>query len=99
MIRVCTLQWDASNVYYTTFYFSASDDFIARINLPVTFGAGESEAFVEVGLIDDNLYETQECFTAVLSLPAGSTDVQIGQQSLAKAIIFDDDGTFGIVIY
>ena len=52
-----------------------------------------------MGLIDDNVYETQECFTAVLSLPAGSTGVQIGQQSLAKAIIFDDDGTFGIVIY
>ena len=46
-----------------------------------------------MGLIDDNVYETQECFMAVLSLPAGSTGVQIGQQSQANAIIFDDDGT------
>ena len=40
-------------------------------------------------------YETQECFTAVLSLSAGSTGIQIGQQSQANAIIlnFDDDGT------
>ena len=74
-------------------YFSASEDFIPRVNLPVTFAAGESERFVEVGIIDDNVYETQECFMAVLELPAGSNGVQLGQQSQANAIIFDDDGT------
>ena len=44
------------------------------------------------------MYETQECFMAVLSLPAGSTGVQIGQQSQAKAIIFDDDGTLKLLL-
>lgn len=67
------------------------------MNLPVTFAAGESEAFIEVGLIDDDVYETQECFMAVLSLPAGSSGVQIGQQSQANAIIFDNDGTLKLL--
>ena len=66
--------------------------------MPVTFAAGESEAFVEVGLINDDVYETQEFFMAVLSLPAGSTGVQIGQQSQANAIISDDDGTLKLLL-
>jgi hypothetical protein len=68
------------------------------MNLPVTFAAGESEAFVEVALLDDNVYETQECFMAELGLPDGSSGIQIGQQSQANAIIFDDDGTLKLLI-
>ena len=41
---------------------------------------------------NDNVYETEECFMAVLGLPAGSSGVQLGQQSQANAMIFDDDG-------
>ena len=62
------------------------------MSLPVTFTAGDSERFIEAVLIDDNVYETEECFMAVLGLPAGSSGVQLGQQSQANAMIFDDDG-------
>ena len=63
------------------------------MSLPVTFTTGDSERFIEVVLINDNVYETEECFMAVLGLPAGSSGVQLGQQSQANAMIFDDDGT------
>ena len=72
---------------------AASEDFVPRENLAVTFAAGESERFVEVMIINDNVYETQECFMAVLELPTGSTGVQLGQQSQANVVLFDDDGT------
>ena len=71
------------------------------MSLPVTFGTGDSERFVEVALINDNVYETAECFMAVLGLPAGSSGVQLGQQSQTNAMIFDDDGisTYFISLY
>ena len=76
----------------THFNSLASEDFVPRENLPVTFGAGEIESFVEVLLIDDNVYETQECFMAVLGLLPGSSGIQLGQQSQANVVILDDDG-------
>ena len=71
------------------------------MSLPVTFATGDSERFVEVALINDNVYETTEYFMAVLELPAGSSGVQLGQQSQANAMIFDDDGisTYFISLY
>ena len=50
-------------------------------------------------IIDDNVYETQECFMAVLELPTGSTGVQLGQQSQANVVLFDDDGTPNCAYY
>lgn len=58
----------------------------------MTFAAGQTQAFVEVMIIDDSVYETQECFMAMLELLPGSSGVQLGQQSRANAVIADNDG-------
>ena len=59
------------------------------------FAAGETEQFVEVGIVVDNVYESSlEEFQAELSLPAGSTGVVLGQQSQATATIQDNNGKF-----
>ena len=50
-------------------------------------------------MIEENVYETQECFSAVLELPTGSTGVQLGQQSQANVVLFDDDGTLNHAYY
>lgn len=73
----------------------APADYAARLDFQVVFAAGETEQFVEVGIEVDNVYESSlEEFQAVLSLPAGSTGVVLGQQSQATATIQDNDGKF-----
>ena len=77
-------------IYY---YSLAPGDYATRQDFQVVFAAGEIEQFVEVGVEDDNVYESSlEEFQAVLSLPAGSTGVVLGQQSQATASIQDNDG-------
>lgn len=77
-----------SNIYI----YSAPEDYVSRIEVLVTFTAGETEQFVEVLLVDDNVVEGEEVFSATLTLPAGSSGVALGQNSEATATITDDDG-------
>jgi predicted exporter len=63
------------------------------MDVQVVFAVGETEQFVVVAIQEDSVLEGSEAFQAELSLPAGSTGVLLGQQSLATATIQDNDGT------
>lgn len=69
----------------------ASEDFIPRTNVPVTFEAGESEQFVEVMIVNDSVFEGEEQFGATLALQPQSSGIVLGSQSEASATIQDDD--------
>ena len=47
---------------------------------------------MEVMIVNDNVFEGDEEFGAVLELQPGSSGVILGQQSTATAAIQDDDG-------
>lgn len=73
--------------------YLAALDFAPRTRFPVRFEAGDSEELVEVAIINDGVYEGEEQFEGLLELQSGSSGVELGQQTLATAIIRDDDGT------
>ena len=66
-------------------------DFEPRSNLLVTIPANEMEVTVEVIITNDDIVEGVESFTAILSLPANETLVEIGPNSQAIAEIIDND--------
>ena len=51
-----------------------------------------SSVVVNVSILDDQLYENAEMFSANLRLPAGSTDNVFLDPDRASATILDDDG-------
>lgn len=73
-------------------YVLASVDFTPRISVPVTFQAGDSEEFVEVLILNDDVFEGDEQFEGILELQPGSSGAVLGQQTVATATIQDDDG-------
>ena len=57
----------------------------------VTFAPSETSRIVMVPIINDNVYEGLEQFTARLSLPAGATGVMLGTADTATVDITDND--------
>jgi len=66
-------------------------DFDLRSNFLVTIPANEMEVTVEVNVTDDDIVEDVESFTAILTLPADETLVEIGSNFEAVARIIDND--------
>lgn len=66
-------------------------DFDPRSNFLVTILANEMEVTVEVNVTDDDIVEDVESFTAILTLPADETLVEIGSNFEAVARIIDND--------
>ena len=75
---------------YDTFYPSAPSDY-ASTSLSVTFATNVQTRTVTVPIVNDNIYEGSESFSAEMSLPSGSTGVNIGD-AVPTATIQDDDG-------
>ena len=71
----------------------AGNDYTGRQNVEVSFDPSQLEqtVFVDVLVNDDQLLEGEEQFFGVLSLPAGSTGVVLGEDR-ATATIQDNDG-------
>ena len=65
-------------------------DFNGQSNVMVTFGPSDSEQFVSVSVVNDDIVESNEMFTATLTT-TGSL-VTIGPSNTATAIIIDNDG-------
>ena len=70
---------------------SGPGDFDPRSNLLVTIPANEMEVTVGVMVTDDDIVEDVESFTAILTLPADETLVEIGANFEAIARIIDND--------
>ena len=68
--------------------FSVSD-FSPSVNKAVTFSPSEDLKMVTVPIRQDNVFEGEEVFTAILSLAPGSNGVEIGRQSTATTAIVD----------
>ena len=66
----------------------AGSDYTA-ITMPVTFEAGSTRATVNVQITDDNVIESEEDFTAVLS--SSESNVMIGENT-ATVSVLDNDG-------
>ena len=58
--------------------------------MPVTFEAGSTRATVNVQITDDNVVESEEDFTAVLS--SSESNVMIGENT-ATVSVLDNDGS------
>ena len=61
----------------------------------ITFGPGVSALTVNVPILDDDIAENIEMFSANLRLPAGSTDIVFLDPDRANATILDNDGKWG----
>ena len=59
------------------------------MNKAVTFSPSEDLKMVMVPIRQDNVFEGEEVFTAILSLAPGSNGVEIGRQSTATTAIVD----------
>ena len=79
------------NFFYnnTPLYNCTGSDYSPLINEEVTFGPSENIKFVMVPITQDNVFEGEESFTAILSLVPGSSSVEIGQQGTATTTIVD----------
>ena len=73
-------------VFYSKFSVS---DFSPSVNKAVTFSPSEDLKMVTVPIRQDNVFEGEEVFTAILSLSPGSNGVEIGRQSTATTAIVD----------
>ena len=69
--------------------FIAGSDYVILITT-VIFSAGETESFIFVTALPDNIAELSEDFTVVLSNP--SAGLMVGDADTAEVIITDDDG-------
>ena len=67
----------------------AGSDYTAII-MSVTFEAGSTRATVNVQITDDNVVESEEDFTAVLS--SSESNVMIGENT-ATVSVLDNDGS------
>ena len=56
----------------------------------IDFAAGETQLSFEVTILDDEVFEVTESFTAVLSNPTGG--LSLGADSTATVNIADDGG-------
>ena len=72
------------------FYPSAPSDYTST-SQSVTFAPNEQTRTVTVPIVNDQIDEGSESFSAEISLPSGSTGVNIGD-AVATATIQDDDG-------
>ena len=72
-------------------YAPANEDYVSRSDFLVTFAAGETEQFVDVMLLDNDVVEGEQMFQGLLVLPAGSVGVILGADE-ATASISDNDG-------
>ena len=59
------------------------------ITMPVTFEAGSTRATINVQITDDNVIESEEDFTAVLS--SSESNVMIGENTTTVSVL-DNDG-------
>ena len=60
----------------------------------VTFSVSESQAVVQVDLMEDTAYEGVEEFTATLSLPTSAQrGVLLGERSSVQVTVEDNDST------
>ena len=73
-----------------SFLYTAGQDYTAT-SQTVTFAPSETSRIVMVPIINDNVYEGLEQFTAQLSIPAGATGVMLGTADTATVDITDND--------
>ena len=85
------LVYDYKNLYLKIILLSlppAGSDYTA-ITMSVTFESGSTRATVNVQITDDNVVESEEDFTAVLS--SSESNVMIGENT-ATVSVLDNDG-------
>ena len=70
---------------------TAPDDYTSVTNQQLTFGPGTTSIPVDIPIVNDNIVELEEQFTASLSLGTTASNVQV-DPDLATISITDDDG-------
>ena len=72
--------------------FTAGVDYNNTVVTMVTFSSGETEASYRVPIVDDNIIESTETFTA--SLNTSESNVNIGNDTAAFTIVDEDSELF-----
>ena len=70
--------------------YTAGSDYTGVTTTAVVFAAGETQSSFDVTILDDNIAEPLEMFTAVLSNP--SQGLMLGGDIIATVNIEDDEG-------
>ena len=68
-------------------------DYMSRTDVQLTLSSSQMEAFINVSINDDSIFEADERFTASLSLGIANDRVIISPDQ-AEVTILDNDGTW-----
>ena len=79
-------------------HLSVGDDYTLLNPEPyeLTFSPLQSEQFITISIINDDVHEDMEQFTVQLSLPSGSTGVVLDQDSATVQIADEDRECSGV---
>ena len=69
---------------------TASDDFVAQTNVPVTFDPTSAWQTVDVQVANDNILESTEYFVGVITLSSMQRGVLLGQSTMSVNLVDDD---------
>ena len=80
-------------MYCLTLYFATDGSDYTGGRYNVTFVEGSSQAELRIPIIDNNQYETEEEFTATLTIPESAAEigVEAGEDDEATVTINDND--------
>ena len=70
---------------------TAGTDYRARNNQTITFSPNETQKIINISVIGDEIFESDETFRVVLSLPASNANAKLGDKSEAIGTITNDD--------
>ena len=69
---------------------TASDDFVAQTNVPVTFDPTSAWQTVDVQVVNDNILESTEYFVGVITSSSMQRRVLLGQSTMSVNLVDDD---------
>ncbi|XP_071965307.1 adhesion G-protein coupled receptor V1-like isoform X2 [Antedon mediterranea] len=82
------------SVSWLAFSASATTADYSPVSGNITFAEGQQEAVIDISLIDDNIYETDESFTVQLNSPSGGA--VLGSDTFATIKILKNDSPKGL---
>ena len=80
------------------FSLTASDDFAAQTNVPVTFDPTSAWQTVDVQIVNDNILESTEYFVGVITSSSMQRGVLLGQSTMSVNLV-DDDSELSLSFY
>ena len=77
---------------------TASDDFAAQTNVPVTFDPTSAWQTVDVQIVNDNILESTEYFVGMITSSSMQRGVLLGQSTMSVNLV-DDDSELSLSFY